>query len=54
MLEKLHKGSHFYLFLKLVQIKFIFVDNVRKLYIYLETVRIHTRAEELSVYWKDD
>jgi hypothetical protein len=31
-LEKLAKGSLFYLFLKLVQINFIFSDNVRILY----------------------
>jgi hypothetical protein len=33
--EKLAKGSLFCLFLKLVQINFIFTDNVRILYIYL-------------------
>jgi hypothetical protein len=32
--EKLAEGSLFCLFLKLVQIKFIFTDNVRILYIY--------------------
>ena len=32
--EKLAKGSLFCLFLKLVQINFIFTDNVRILYIY--------------------
>jgi len=34
MLEKLGKGSLFYLLLKLVQINYIFSDNVRILYIY--------------------
>ena len=33
--EKLAKGSLFCLFLKLVQINYIFTDNVRILYIYL-------------------
>jgi hypothetical protein len=35
-LEKLAKGSLFYLFLKLVQINFIFSDNVRILYIWYQ------------------
>jgi len=34
MLEKLARGSIFYLFLKLVQINYIFSDNLRTLYIY--------------------
>ena len=33
-LEKLDKGSFFYLFLKLVQINYIFSDNVRILYMH--------------------
>jgi hypothetical protein len=33
--EKLAEGSLFCLFLKLVQINFIFTDNVRILYIYM-------------------
>ena len=32
-LEKFAKGSLFYLFLKLVQINYVFSDNVRILYI---------------------
>jgi hypothetical protein len=36
MLEKLTRGSIFYLFLKLVQINYIFFDNLRTLYIYLQ------------------
>jgi hypothetical protein len=35
MPEKLAEGSLFCLFLKLVQINFIFTDNVRILYIYI-------------------
>ena len=34
MLEKLARGSLFYLFLKLVQINYKFSDNLRTLYIY--------------------
>jgi len=34
-LEKIAKGSLFYPFLKLMQINFIFTDNVRILYIYI-------------------
>jgi hypothetical protein len=37
--EKLAKGSLFCLFLKLVQIIFLFTDNVRILYIYLKRER---------------
>ena len=36
--DKLAKGSLFCLFLKLVQINFIFTDNVRILYIYLQFI----------------
>ena len=36
--EKLAKGSLFCPFLKLVQINFIFTDNVRILYIYLQSL----------------
>ena len=39
-LDKLAKGSLFYLFLKLVQINFIFTDNVRILYIYMTVLCI--------------
>ena len=34
MLQKLARGSIFYLFLKLVHINYIFSDNLRTLYIY--------------------
>ena len=47
-LEKLAKCSLFYLFLKLVQINFIFSDNVRVLYIHLYTklVKFENKSEK--------
>ena len=46
-LEKLAKGSLFYLFIKLVQINYIFFDNIRILYIYLKMIYSHT-----CIYYK--
>ena len=40
-LEKLNKGSLFYLYLKLVQINFIFDDHVRIMYIYSDIKNIY-------------
>ena len=38
ILEKLARGSLFYLFLKLVRINYIFSDNLRTLYIYRQVI----------------
>ena len=46
--EKLAKGSLFYLFLKLVQIIFLFTDNVRILYIYGPS---HDEITTLDLTW---
>ena len=50
-LENLTKGLLFYLFLKLVQINYIFSNNVRILYIYF--TRTSSSKKSLSVWkWK--
>ena len=46
--EKLTEGSLFCLFLKLVQINFIFTDNVRILYIYFYGFILHKHVNDKS------
>jgi hypothetical protein len=52
--EKLAKGSLFCLFLKLVQINFIFTDNVRILYIYVCVFIDHYRVLYVCVFMRED
>ena len=51
--EKLAKGSLFRLFLKLVQIIFLFTDNVRILYIYLVFILTYYTIIHLSGIYID-
>jgi hypothetical protein len=46
---KLTEGSLFCLFLKLVQINFIFTDNVRILYIYFYGFILHKHVNDKSL-----
>ena len=48
--EKLAEGSLFCLFLKLLQINFIFTDNVRILYISYHTLYINQEPEDSYLY----